>query len=161
VLRAAADIPGIGRFAVVADPSGAMLHLFKAATPAQPAAYSAAGHIGWRELHATDWPKAFEFYRALFGWSKGSDFDMGAMGRYQQFTIGGVAAGGMFNSPAAQPLPFWLYYFGVDDIDAATARATAGGGKILNGPHQVPGGGWITQAADPQGARFALLGTRR
>ena len=35
------------------------------------------------------------------------------------------------------------------------------GGKIMHGPQQVPGGGWIVQAADPQGAAFALVGTRK
>ena len=36
-----------------------------------------------------------------------------------------------------------------------------GGGKILHGPSQVPGGGWIVQASDPQGASFALVGSRK
>ena len=37
---------------------------------------------------------------------------------------------------------------------------TAGGGTVLNGPMAVPGGGWIIQALDPQGAMFALVGMR-
>lgn len=160
VHRAPADIPGIGRFAVVADPTGATLHLFRSARPGQPAASTAAGHVGWRELHSTDWPKAYDFYGTMFGWAKGGGFDMGAMGSYQQFTTAGVPAGGMFNSPAAQQRSFWLYYFSIGDIDAATARVIASGGKVVNGPHAVPGGGWITQATDPQGAMFALLGVR-
>jgi uncharacterized protein len=35
------------------------------------------------------------------------------------------------------------------------------GGKVLNGPHQVPGGSWIVQCLDPQGAMFALVGSHR
>jgi hypothetical protein len=161
VHRTPADIPGVGRFAVVADPQGAMFHLFNAVVVREPAATNAARHVGWHELHTSDWPKALSFYGAMFGWGKGSGFDMGALGNYQQFTIGGTPAGGMFNSPAAQGACFWLFYFSVGDIDAAAGRVTAAGGKILNGPQQVPGGGWILQAADPQGAMFALLGTRR
>ena len=161
VHRGAADIPGVGRFAVVADPQGATFNLFKSAAPGEPAAAGGAGHVGWRELHTSDWPKALAFYAAMFGWESGSRFDMGALGTYQQFTIGGTAAGGMFNSPAAQGACFWLFYFGVGDIDAAAGRVAAAGGKILNGPQQVPGGGWILQAADPQGAMFALLGSHR
>jgi predicted enzyme related to lactoylglutathione lyase len=55
------------------------------------------------------------------------------------------------------PAPTWLYYFEVDAIDAATARATAAGGKIVVGPHQVPTGQWIVQCTDPQGAAFAMV----
>ena len=159
VRRAAADVTGVGRFAVVADPQGAAFNLFRAADPRAPLAASGSGHVGWRELHTTDWPKAIAFYAAMFGWASGSGFDMGALGTYQQFTISGTPAGGMFNSPAAQGgACFWLYYFGVGDIDAAAGRVAAAGGKVLNGPKQVPCGGWILQAADPEGAMFALLG---
>ena len=34
----------------------------------------------------------------------------------------------------------------------------AGGGQILKGPMEVPGGNWIVQCTDPQGAIFALVG---
>ena len=37
---------------------------------------------------------------------------------------------------------------------------TAGGGTILNGPMEVPGGAWIIQASDPEGAMFALVGSK-
>jgi len=47
------------------------------------------------------------------------------------------------------------------DIDVAAKRVTDGGGKIAQGPSQVPGGNWIVQAADPQGAVFALAGPRK
>jgi predicted enzyme related to lactoylglutathione lyase len=30
----------------------------------------------------------------------------------------------------------------------------------MNGPMEVPGGGWIIQGQDPQGAMFALVGTK-
>ena len=44
------------------------------------------------------------------------------------------------------PMSFWLYYFNVDGVDAAAERIKAKGGKIVNGPHEVPGGQWIVQA---------------
>ena len=74
--------------------------------------------------------------------------------------LGGDPIGGMFNRPAEVPVTFWLYYFNVDDIDAAVRRVEAGGGKVLNGPMEVPGGAWIIQGQDPQGAMFALVGPR-
>jgi hypothetical protein len=156
VHRAAEDIAGVGRFSVVADPQGAVFVLFRPPRPAP----GAVGTIGWHELHTTDWPAALAFYREQYGWGPGDALDMGPMGTYQLFTAGGVAVGGMFNSPAAGERRFWLYYFTVGDIDAAATRVAAGGGVVQHGPQQVPGGGWVLQATDPQGAAFALLGTR-
>lgn len=155
------DIPDVGRFSVVADPQGATFDLFHSTRAGAPAASVAPGHVGWHELHASDWSRAFEFYNTMFGWQKGSTVDMGPLGAYQLFRIDGADAGGMFNSPAAIPMPFWLFYFVVDDIDNAARRVSNGGGKILHGPTQVPGGGWILQASDPQGAMFALTGPRK
>jgi len=159
------DIPNVGRFAVVGDPQGATISLFKGLTPPRdpPAAPGTPGHFGWHELAAVDWEKAFAFYSALFGWQKADAVDMGAMGTYQLFSTGaggGPAVGGMFNKPATVPRPFWLYYINVGGIDGAVERVKAGGGNILNGPMQVPGGSWIVQCSDPQGAMFALVGNR-
>ena len=47
-------------------------------------------------------------------------------------------------------------YFRVPDVHAAADRITANGGKILNGPMEVPGGDWVVNAMDPQGAAFGL-----
>jgi predicted enzyme related to lactoylglutathione lyase len=160
ILAGPMDIPNVGRFATVTDPQGAAFNLFKPAQSGQRVVSNEPGHVGWHELHTTDWSKAFDFYTEMFGWLKGEAVDMGPMGTYQLFTIGGAATGGMFNSPAAQAARFWLYYFNVGDIDAAAKRVNDNGGKITQGPHQVPGGGWIVQAVDPQGAGFALLGSR-
>jgi predicted enzyme related to lactoylglutathione lyase len=156
------DIPDVGRFAVVADPQAAVIALFKSSDPVpeQPAGLGTPGHIGWNELVAADWEAAFPVYADLFGWQKAEAVDIGAMGTYQLFAIGGQTLGGMFTKPPTVPVPFWLPYFNVGDIDAAAGRVTAGGGRILNGPMQVPGGPWIVQGLDPQGAAFALLGTR-
>jgi predicted enzyme related to lactoylglutathione lyase len=161
VLGEPRDIPGVGRFAMVTDPLGAAINLFKPNQPGERAASSAPGHIGWHELHTTDWPKALGFYTDLLGWLKGDGVDMGPMGTYQLFNIGGVPSGAMFNDPTVKVAPFWLYYFNVEDIDDASKRVTDGGGKIVRGAHQVPGGNWIVQATDLQGAAFALLGTKK
>ena len=63
-------------------------------------------------------------------------------------------------SLAVEPVPFWLYYFNVDDIDAAAERVKAGGGQIFEGPLELPDGSWIARCTDPQGAVFALQGKR-
>lgn len=156
--REPADIPGVGRFAIVADPQGVMFALFKGAgTPPPPAAPGTPGHAGWHELHALDGAKAFDFYSGLFGWTKDQTMDMGPMGVYQLFAMGGPAAGGMMTKMPQSPAPFWIYYFNVPEIRAAEARVKSGGGQVINGPMEVPGGSWIVQCIDPQGAMFALV----
>lgn len=156
------DIPEIGRFAVVADPQNVTFALFspwkpRADTPPEP---GTPGTVGWHELYALDWEKAFAFYSGLFGWQKAEAMNMGEMGVYQIFTAGGPPVGGIMNKPPQVPAPFWLYYVNVPDIDAAGQRVTDAGGKILMGPMEVPGGSFIIQAMDPQGAAFALVGKK-
>ena len=155
------EIPGIIRFAVVADSQGAGFiiakGLSKDAMPPQPA-IGTPGTVGWHELYAVDGAKAFDFYAEVFGWTKGDAMDMGPMGTYQLFKTGGAAdAGGMMTKPPMIPVPYWGYYFNTDAIDAAAARVTKAGGKIINGPMEVPGGQWIIQCVDPQGAHFAMV----
>jgi uncharacterized protein len=163
IRREASDIPGIGRFAVAADPHGAGFILFKGTSEEAPppAPAGAPGHVGWHELHAGDLDRAFAFYSGLFDWTKAEAMDMGPMGTYQIFAISGVPCGGMMTKPPQIPHPFWLYYFNVDGIDPAMTRVKKAGGQILNGPMEVPGGSWIAQCSDPQGAMFAMVAPRR
>jgi predicted enzyme related to lactoylglutathione lyase len=156
------DIADISRIAIVADPQMAMLGLITwlDADEERSIDASEAGRAGWHELLAADAGTAFAFYAELFGWQKAeTGVDPGA-GTYQLFSAAGVTIGGMFTKPTAVPVSFWLYYFNVGDIDAAAARTTAAGGKILEGPVVVMGGAWVVRGLDPQGAMFALMGPR-
>ena len=163
VHREPADIPDVGRFSMVTDPQGAALALFtpggKMMDPAPP---MTPGTIGWHELHTSNWQGAFDFYADQFGWAKDQAMDMGPMGTYQLFRTSSDtdAVGGMMDSPDF-PRPLWLYYLAVDDIDGARARVEALGGEVTLEPTEVPGGAWIIQARDPQGALFALVGPRK
>ena len=155
------DVPNISRFSVVADPQTATLALIKGlkSGPARSAEVGAPGHVGWHELFATDWEKAFAFYSELFDWQR-ADADIDPMGTYQLFSAAGQTIGGMFTKPAMVPVPFWLYYFNVEDIDAAAQRVKSAGGRILEGPIEVPGGRKIVRCTDPQHAMFALTEKR-
>jgi predicted enzyme related to lactoylglutathione lyase len=156
------DIPGVGRFAVIGDPDGATLCLFKSANAEPPPpAPGTPGTAGWRELYAGDREASFAFYAKLFGWTKADALDMGPMGVYQLLARNGEVFGGMMTKPPQVPVPCWVYYFNVDAIDAAVERVKAGGGQVLNGPMQVPGGSWIIQCLDPQRAMFCLVAQRR
>ncbi len=156
-----ADVPNVSRFSIVADPQSATFALFKwlNANEQPPRALNQPRRVGWHELLAADWQKALTFYGEIFGWEMASA-DTGPMGTYQVFSAGDQPIGGMFTKPADMPIPFWLYYFNVGDIDAAAERVTAGGGQILEGPFEVPPGNWVVRCEDPQGAMFALEGQR-
>ena len=160
VLRPAEDIPGIGRFAVVADPQDAAFILFKpippAGGPVLPPA-DAPGTVGWHELRAMDGPGVFDFYATLFGWTKGEGLDMGPLGTYQLFEIDGAPGGAIMTKTPDQPAPGWRFYFRVAAIDAAAQRVAKLGGVVTMGPEQVPDGQWTLGGRDPQGALFALI----
>lgn len=152
------DIPGVGRFAVAVDPQGAAFIVFKGNSAEQPApvAPGAVGHIGWHELQTTDMNAAMAFYGQTFGWTPTDAMDMGPLGTYQMFATGKESAGGMMTKSPTAPNSFWLYYFNVDGIDAASQRVLAQGGALLQEPQPVPGG-WTLCAKDPQGGNFALF----
>jgi hypothetical protein len=97
------------------------------------------------------------FYSRLFGWTKDRVHDMGPMGAYQTFATGCAPCGGVTKACAQVPHPCWNYYIAVDDVAKAADRAAARGGQVLQGPMEVPGGAWIVQARDPEGAHFAMV----
>jgi predicted enzyme related to lactoylglutathione lyase len=160
-LMAAFDIPNVGRIAMVSDPQGAPMYVMRGASEEMSTACDPdrPGHGAWHELHAADGPKATEFYTAQFGWGKSLGMDMGPMGIYQLFSIGGRDLGGIMTDPRF-PRPAWLVYFRVDGIESAASRITAAGGQVIHGPMKVPGGGWIVNGLDPEGVMFALTGTK-
>ena len=156
VLKQPADIPGTGRFAVVQDPYGATFGIYTPNAPRAAKAQPRAGEFSWFELYTPNPEGAWSFYQSLFGWEKTSAMDMGEMGVYQMFGRGGgIPNGGIMKPPPGAPAA-WLPYAMVPDAKAAAARAQANGGKIINGPMEVPGGDWIAQGMDAQGAMFAV-----
>ena len=164
--KPATDIPGMLRFAVLSDPQGAAFVVFTPdpgmPSPERPAP-PAPGTVGWHELYTTDLDRGFEFYNKIFGWTTLSDMDMGPMGSYRIFDQGDhkeMGDGGMMLKAPQMPVSSWAFYFVVDSISAAMKKVEAGGGRIVNGPTQVPGGGWIIQGFDPQGAMFSLVGNK-
>jgi predicted enzyme related to lactoylglutathione lyase len=151
------DLPTIGRFAVIADPQGASISIYKPIEAMAPHDSSKHGEFCWRELLTVDQNAAFAFYSDIFGWERLHDHDMGPMGIYLIYGRNGQQLGGMFNMPKEmQAPPSFLYYVNVDDLDAALARAKELGAKVLHGPMEVPGGARIVQLLDPQGAPICL-----
>jgi predicted enzyme related to lactoylglutathione lyase len=167
-LMPATDIPGVGRIAMVADPSGAPFYVMKPIPPANdPNAQSDVfsvdqpQHVRWNELSTTDPGGAIAFYSSQFGWTQEGDMDMGEAGKYRFIQTRGTTIGAVMPKPAQRPVSGWTYYIGVDDIDRATEAVKAGGGNVLVGPMEIPGGEYAVNAMDPQGASFGLVGPRK
>ncbi len=158
VTHPATDMPGVGRYATLADPQGAGFAIFKPAhAPAGPPSTPQPGEFAWMELGTSDHEAAFAFYRALFGWEVVQRMDMGPGAVYLVFGSGGVQRGGMYRLREQQAQrPHWLPYAEVANADAAAATAVGAGGRIVAGPMDVPGGGRIAQLLDPSGVLFAV-----
>lgn len=159
VHQPAFDVPGVGRVAIVADPTGATFALFQPSENA-PGHDGAAvpGEVSWVELYTTDTEAAWAFYSELLGWKKTDAMEMGpGEGTYQMFgRAEGGAMGGMMKSP--MPMSMWGFYFYVTDLDAAMATAAANGGTLVHGPIPIPGGDRVAMLTDPQGAHYSLHG---
>jgi len=154
------EIPTIGRYSLIADPQDAVIALFKPLPreSAPPPAGPTNGHFVWHELIAADHESALRFYAELLGWRKTDAFE-GPRGTYQMYGKGGRTFGGMMTKPKDYPAgPHWLYYVTVADLDGAIARVQKSGGRVWNGPMDIPGGERVAQCLDPQGAAFALHG---
>jgi uncharacterized protein len=158
LLRGVTATPDVGRWAILSDPQGAVFAAFTPDSTKRDVRAPALGEFSWHELTTTDHRAAFGFYAELFGWEKVHAHDMGPMGEYLIFGLPGEPpCGGTWDKPKEMPAPpHWLCYVRVDDVKAAAGRIDGAGGRLLNGPTEVPGGDWIAQGLDPQGAAFAL-----
>ncbi len=154
------DIPGAGRFAVFADPQGAVFSVHSS-DKATPRTTPGDGDFCWSELLSSDPAGAFAFYSELFGWTKGDAMDMGPMGTYQMFGLaeGGPSLGGMMGLAPGVPASMWLYYVNVKALDPALDAVRAAGGTVVSGPNPIPGNARVATCLDPQGAVFALHST--
>jgi len=155
------DIPGVGRFALLSDPQGAMLYLMRGVSQDPSLAFAwdrpRDGHVAWNELTTSDPDAAWSFYGRQFGWAKDGGMDMGPLGEYGFIRHGGMI-GAIMRKPPQTPVSAWNFYVRVPDIDAAAAQVRAGGGTILHGPHPIPGDEFSMNVLDPQGAHIGLVG---
>lgn len=160
VLKDRTDLPNGGSYAVLVDPQGAEFAVYQSGSETGANGLSApgAGDFSWHELATTDAKAAMEFYTKLLGWEAGPVHDMGeaAGGNYHLFLHEGNQYGGMYVSDSAGTGPSWLCYISVEDVGKATTAAKNAGGRVMNGPMEVPGGSWVAQVLDAEGAPFAV-----
>lgn len=159
ILKSAFDIPKVGRVAVLADPQGAAFAIYKPEKDDSPFADGKQMlQFSWAELNTTDYEGAWKFYSALFDWKERSTMDMGPLGTYFMWNDSEeVTKGGMSNMASQMKVPaHWLHYITVENIEETLERIKAKGGKVINGPMDIPGDDVIAQCIDPQGAFFAV-----
>lgn len=122
-------------------------------------AYRTQGAFSWNELMTTDPEAALSFYSALLGWTT----QKMAMpdGDYHVVRVGDTSVGGVMAMPpgarAGGMPPAWGSYVTVTDVDATARKAAELGGKVVHGPHDIPGVGRMAVIVDPQGAALNVI----
>ena len=158
VIMPPTEIPTVGKFAIIKDPTGGVVAPFWSANDPDPEHENGApvNHFIWEELLCTDPAKANAFYGEVFGWQT-EQMDMGEMGTYRVLKRGEISEAGIMQKPADSPGPsHWLSYVHVDDVDASAAQVVELGGKTFVEPMTIPNVGRMSVHADPTGAMFAL-----
>lgn len=149
-----------GRYALVADPGGAVVGLWQSESHGGTQIHSFAGSPGWFENHTKGYDAACRFYDDAFGLTieplaDEEDF------RYSTARLGDgeAPAFGVFDvstgRSAAVPSS-WTVYFLTADADRDVERAVALGARLTFGPEDSVYGRMAT-FIDPQGAAFNLI----
>lgn len=160
VVMPAWDIPGVGRLALVTDPQGIPFYVMRGASDESSNAFDrmGMGKCNWNELLSADQAGAQKFYADAFGWSYPDKMSMGDAGDYIFIQAGDQMIGATALHTGEGPPPAWRFYFRAPDIEAAAAKVSEGGGTVMMGPHDVPGGDRIIIASDPHGVVFGVVG---
>lgn len=149
-------LPGMGRFALAADPEGVPIYLMEYEVPPP-----ASGTFVWNELTARDQDRAQAFHCGLFGWRQEGEMPMGELGDYRFLYSGERMIGAVMPVGGSGAAAGWTFYFAVQDIDAAVRKVSDGGGTLLQEPQEIPGGEYSATARDPAGALFGMVGPLR
>jgi uncharacterized protein len=151
VVNGPIDMPEVGRFAVIADPQGAVVSAY------QPSGEGpqGAGVFVWDELGTQDVDASERFYGAVFGWTT---TDMGPdYGGYKIFQTGETRVGGLMKLPDTSIPSMWAPYVATDDADATVAKAKELAGSVVLEPMDVPAVGRIAVLKDSTGAVFGII----
>ncbi len=105
------------------------------------------------EIIAKDVDAARAYYGELFGWEfdTANPMDYGIVKREDNLSPEGIGIGGGVGG-RSESEGHLTFYVGVDDAEAALAKAEELGGKRVWGPDEVPGAGIVIgHVADPEG----------
>jgi uncharacterized protein len=120
------------------------------------------GRFVWYELATTDMAAAKAFYAGVLGWRPADASAPGSA--YALFMKGETAVAGLAKLPPDArrmgAAPQWIGYAGVDDVNAAVAKAARLGGTIHVPPSDLPNVGRFSVIADPEMATLILVKER-
>lgn len=114
----------------------------------------------WYELLSSDAEASKAFYEKVIGWTVHPAAPGGMDYRMIDTGGDGFVGGLMALTPEMQAggaKPTWLFYIGVDDVDATAAKIVEHGGSITMAPFDIPGAGRAALVADPQGVPFYIM----
>ena len=152
------EIPGIGRFAVLDDPTGAPFYLNEIVPEYRAASTGydrGPGYIIWNELITTDIAAALPFYREIAGWELVS-MSGDPLG-YTVAKVDGEPVAGIFQPEQPPAGSAWIISVNTSDVDAALIRVKELGGTVVHPANTIPGVGRTAWAADPTGGVFGLM----
>jgi hypothetical protein len=154
------DFGAVGRAAALADPTGAVVRLWKGAQgdPADVEKTPVGGWF-WNELFTPDAKAAVAFYQKAFGFDVEAT-DIGAHGTYYLLkdASGRMRAGVMQQPPGMTTPAHWLPYVQVADCDAAVAKAMQLGAQAtMVPPTDIPDVGRFAVLLDPVGATIVVI----
>jgi uncharacterized protein len=158
VMRPPMDAMEAGRFAVIADPAGAVICLWQAKEHIGCEVVNEHGAFSWAELITPDPAAVAPFYAEVFGWT--AQTTPMPSGSYTVFSVEGGNEDGIAGAmvPPVDGMPsFWSAYFMVDDAAATVDVAKTLGGQALMEATEIPGVGTLATMADPHGAMFAIM----
>jgi predicted enzyme related to lactoylglutathione lyase len=157
VLAGPMDVMEEGRMAVGMDPAGAAFGLWQGARTTGLGVANEPNALSWNEQMSADFDGSKAFYQAVFGYTYQ---DMSGDGfKYVLPTVDGHEVGGIGEYPEGTPAgtpAAWRAYFAVTDTDAAMAKVTELGGRVVQPAMDTPFGR-IGVVADNQGAVFSLI----
>ena len=116
----------------------------------------------WHQIYAPSEQASLDFYTKALGWGK-EEYNMGEMGTYKMLSANGSSVAGVVstndkNHPELQGIPpHWSISIAVDDVDMRVKKCEELGGKVLQGPFDIPEIGRMALVQDPQGATFWLM----
>lgn len=168
VVKAPFDALDGGRIAIVADPAGAVLGIWRPGEHRGADLVNEPGAWSMSHLSTDDTEAAKRFYDEAFGWDS-ETFGVGE----QEMTLWKVPGyvGGRPEQPVSRDVvatmgpagenadapPRWGIDFWITGIDGAAERVAELGGRVLVEPYDIPGLGMRQGVfTDPQGATFSL-----
>ena len=158
VMQPPMDAMEAGRFAVVADPAGAVFCMWEAKEHIGAGVVNEHGAFSWSELITPDPAAVASFYNAVFGWT--AQTAPMPTGTYTLFAVAGGNENGIAGAmpPPVEGMPaFWGVYFMVDDAAATVALAKTLGAQVLMDATEMPGVGTLATLMDPGGAAFSVM----